>query len=330
MQTEERSFLKVSVIIPCYNGEKFIDTSIRSVYEQDYPDIELIVVDDGSTDAGRDKILAWVDRFREKGFSLQYVYQENLGPAGAVNTALKYVGGEYLTLLDADDYFLPGSVAKRAVFLDNHPDFAGVRTNGWMLKGDQKTPFIRSEKEKNSTDYFNALFFDGAVNWAGSYMVRAKLLFDFYPDREIYPSRFGQNMQIILPVAYKKKFGIIDEPLMVYVVHENSLTQSGAGEKEQEKTDRNFYGFIDIYRHMTEEIIHSEEEKKIYLNIIDSWIFRRKFEKAAAEKDLDSLKRYFRALEETGCATLNDKIRYYSFVNRAREMFYRLVRRFTS
>ena len=318
------------MIIPCYNGEKYIDTSIRSVYEQDYPDIELIVVDDGSTDAGREKILAWRERFSEKGFSLQYVYQENQGLGGAINTGLKYVSGEFLTLLDADDYFLPGSVAKRAAFLEDHPDFAGVRTNGWMLKGDKRIPFIRSEKEKNSTDYFNALFFDGAVNWAGSYMVRTKELFDFYPVREIYPSRFGQNMQIILPVAYKKKFGCIDEPLMVYVLREKSLSQAGKDEKKREKKDRNFYGYIDIYRHMTEAVIDKEEERKIYLNLIDSWIFRHEFEKAAAEKDLDSLKRYFRALEETGCATLNDKIRYYSFVNRAREMFYRLVRRFTS
>ena len=149
----------VSVIIPCYNGEQVIDISIQSVFEQDYPDIELIVVDDGSTDSSKDRILAWKRKFLLKGFRFQYVHQTNRGPAGAIDTGLKYVTGEYLTLLDADDYFLQGSIQKRASFLDEHKDYAGVRTNGWMLKGTDMIPFISSEKEKASTDYFRALFF---------------------------------------------------------------------------------------------------------------------------------------------------------------------------
>lgn len=319
----------VSVIIPCYNGESVIHTSIASVFTQDYPSIELIVVDDGSTDGSKDAILSWEESFENKGFHLKYVFQDNRGLGGAIDTGLKHVEGEYLTLLDADDYFLPGSIAKRAAFLDNHAEYSGVRSNGWMIKGSEKIPFISSEKEKTETDYFHALFFNGATNWAGSYMVRTKDLFDFYPTRDIYPSRFGQNMQIILPVAYKKKFGVIDEPLMEYVLHENSLSQAASLEGKEEREEQNFYGYVDIYQHMIDSIISNPSEKKAYLDRVNSWRYRFKSEKALQSKDRENLKHYFDLLLSTGQATIGDKIKFYSILNPFRSIGYRIIRRLT-
>ena len=136
----------VSVIIPCYNGSSDIDRSIESVYIQDYPNIELIVVDDGSTDNSGEMILSWEFRFAEKGFILKYVYQQNRGLGGAIDTGLKHVTGEYLTLLDADDYYLAGSVSKKAKYLDEHPECVGVRSNGWMVRGAEKKLFITSDE----------------------------------------------------------------------------------------------------------------------------------------------------------------------------------------
>ena len=63
---------KVSIIIPCYNAGVHIDKSVGSIYFQEYPNIELVIVNDGSTDDSEDKILAWQDKFEEKGFKLKY------------------------------------------------------------------------------------------------------------------------------------------------------------------------------------------------------------------------------------------------------------------
>ena len=82
---------KVSVIIPCYNGASVINRSIESVYIQDYPNIEMIVVDDGSTDNSKEVILSWVSRFAEKGFVLKYVYQQNRGLGGAIDTGCFFI-----------------------------------------------------------------------------------------------------------------------------------------------------------------------------------------------------------------------------------------------
>lgn len=317
----------ISVIIPCYNAGAYIDTSIRSIYEQDYPNIELIIVNDGSTDKSEEQILAWQERFAAKGVSLKYFHQKNKGQAAATSHALKYVTGEYLTLLDADDYFLPGSISKRVQFLDEHPDYAAVRTNGWQIKGEERKLFVTSQKEKDTTDFFYALFFEGATNWAGSYMIRTDVLFDFYPDRNIYPSHFGQNMQIILPVAYKRKFGFIDEPLMVYVLHENSHSQAASPDEQWEKANRNFYGYLDIYRHMIQVIVHDQEERTLYENRINSWQFRHECDCAVREQNKDKLQESFDALCATGYATVNDKITYYAFLSPPKAFVYRICRR---
>ena len=170
----------VSVIIPCYNGDSVIDRSVKSVYEQ-FTDLrnELIIVDDGSTDKSKDKILEWVPLFERKQHLLKYVYQENKGLGGAINTGLKHVTGKYLTLLDADDCFLPDSINKRVVFFEKNPDFVGVRTNGWYDKDGERRLFVENIKEKMNTNLFDGLIGGSATNWAGSYMIRTEKVFDF-------------------------------------------------------------------------------------------------------------------------------------------------------
>ena len=318
---------KISVIIPCYNAEQFIDVGMQSIYEQDYPDVELIVVNDGSTDGSEGKILAWESRCLERGFLFKYFRQDNQGQAAATSFALKHVTGDYLTLLDADDYFLPGSFRKRADYLDKYPDMAGVRTNGWAVRGESKSLFVTSEREKECTDLFHALFFEGANNWAGSYMVRTEILFDFYSDRSIYLSRFGQNMQIILPVAYKRMFGFINEPLMVYVIHENSHSQADSADKQYEKDNHNFYGYLDIYQHMIQSIVQEPEERAFYENRLNSWLYRHECQNAVRKQDIEALKRNFHALLATEWATLNDKITFYSVLNPVKAVMYKIIRR---
>lgn len=305
---------KVSIIIPCYNGASVIDRSIESVYVQDYQHIELIVVDDGSTDNSKRKIREWESRFAKKGSELKYVYQRNRGLGGAVDTGLKYVTGKYVTLLDADDYYLPGSISKKVRFLGEHPECVGVRSNGWMLHGAEKELFIRTEEEKAITDLFDGLLFGKTNNWAGSYMIRTDALFAFYPDRTIYPSRFGQNMQLLLPVAYKQKFGYIDEPLMVYVLHDESLSQARSPEEQYQKDEANQQGYRDIYLHMLDMILRDPAEHQKYRNIFDASYYRCAMLRAERYHKQEQLEQSYRALAATGLATLNDKICYYSAI----------------
>ena len=317
----------VSVIIPCYNGEKVINRSIESVYMQagEFV-IELIVVDDGSTDKSKEQIDIWIPKFKKKGYKLKYIYQKNQGVGGAINKGLKYVTGEYLTLLDADDCFLQNSIKKRAEFLEENLEYVGVRTNGWQDKHGEKKLFEVNESGKD-TNLFDGLIGGQATNWAGSYMIRTQELFEVYPTREIYPSRFGQNMQILLPLAYKRKFGFIDEPLMIYYLQNTSHSQAATPEERKKKEDLNFYGYRDIYLKMLNMIVKDQKEYNYYLNIIESWKCKHELQKAIFEKNKKQIRYYLKKYKSTGQMTLNEEIDFCTEVYPIKVTMLKIIRR---
>ena len=317
----------VSVIIPCYNGEQFIDRSIRSVYEQDYSNIELIVVDDGSKDHSKEKIMKWEGLFQNKGYTFRYIYQQNRGLGGAIDTGLKYISGEFLTLLDADDQFLQGSISKKVDFLLQNPDAAAVRSNGWIISGENRWLFVQTEAEKNITDIFTALLFGKTNNWAGSYMVRTNILFSFYSDRMIYPSRFGQNLQILLPVVYNRRCGFIDDPLMEYIRQEESLSSTISVDASLSKAILNADGYLDIRKHLLKQIVTDQAYQEILLKHVYAEHCRRKIQIALAHKERSLLKESYVELKNTTKPTLNDRILYYQLTCKPVYFCLRLVRK---
>src|SRR5262245_60329647 len=107
----------VSIIMPAYNGERFITQAIDSLLAQTYTYWELVVVDDGSTDATANVVSSFDDP------RIRYVAQENRGQAAALNHGLRLAKGEYVTTLDVDDWLTTNSLADRVAFLKQHPDF---------------------------------------------------------------------------------------------------------------------------------------------------------------------------------------------------------------
>ncbi|MBE9201578.1 MULTISPECIES: glycosyltransferase family A protein [unclassified Nodularia (in: cyanobacteria)] len=107
----------VSVIIPCYNRERYLAEAIESVLEQTYPNIELIVIDDGSSD--RSGEIA-------QSYPLKYHYQTNGGIGAARNAGIAVANGEFLAFLDSDDIWVKDKLAKQMAVFDTHPDIEAV------------------------------------------------------------------------------------------------------------------------------------------------------------------------------------------------------------
>lgn len=118
---------QVSVIIPTYNRGQYIGESIRSVLTQSYADLEVIVVDDGSTDDTEKIIDAIVDP------RLHYIRQENRGRSNARNHALSLARGKYITFLDSDDLYLPNKIELQVDYLIKHPDVGMVYTSAYCI-----------------------------------------------------------------------------------------------------------------------------------------------------------------------------------------------------
>ena len=106
----------VSVITPSFNQSRFLEATIRSVLEQDYPDIEYMIIDGGSTDGSLDIIQAYADRLAH------WVSEPDSGQTDAINKGFARSHGEILAWLNSDDTYLPGAIAEAVAFLQQHPD----------------------------------------------------------------------------------------------------------------------------------------------------------------------------------------------------------------
>ena len=104
----------VSVVIPVFNGERFIKDAIKSVLSQSYRPLEIIVVDDGSTDKTAENIKEFP--------AVKYIFQDNQGVSATRNKGLEAAQGELITFLDHDDILLSDSVSRRVVYMLENPE----------------------------------------------------------------------------------------------------------------------------------------------------------------------------------------------------------------
>ena len=105
-----------SIIIPLYNKEKFIEDTLKSVLQQSFTDYEILIINDGSTDASEAKILAFNDA------RIQYFRKENEGVSEARNYGIENAKSEYITFLDADDYWYPNFLEEMLLNIGKFPE----------------------------------------------------------------------------------------------------------------------------------------------------------------------------------------------------------------
>lgn len=109
----------VSVVIPTYNYGHFVCEAVESALAQTYPSVEVIVVDDGSTDDTRERLSVYSNRIR-------YIHQHNQGLSAARNAGIQAALGKYVALLDSDDQYHPEFVAKLLPLINDRPELALV------------------------------------------------------------------------------------------------------------------------------------------------------------------------------------------------------------
>lgn len=224
----------VSVLTPCYNAEKYIKRLLDSVVEQTYPMIEMIVIDDGSTDASADIIKSYIARFKSKGYTLKYIHQSNQGQSAAINKGLKLVKGDYLVWPDADDFYENNTaIAKMVNVLEEDEAASIVRVQYNILAGDTLKVIDQlgvDDESRYKTDLFEDYLFNNTNSmWVmpGGYMITMSALDESIPGRNIYTEKeAGQNFQIMLPVLFGRKCITIEEYLYNIVDHPDSHSRN--------------------------------------------------------------------------------------------------------
>ena len=119
---------KVSVIIPTYNYAQYVGIAVESVLDQSYPDLEILVVDDGSTDKTQATLRPYTPW-------IHYYYKDNGGTASALNFGITRASGKYICWLSADDIFLPDKIAKQVSLMENQPTLGFSYTSFIVIDG---------------------------------------------------------------------------------------------------------------------------------------------------------------------------------------------------
>jgi GT2 family glycosyltransferase len=191
----------VSVIIPVFNSAALIGAALRSVYSQTFPDFEVIVVDDGSEDqtALTTALAPWSDR-------IQFVRQQNGGPASARNTAIARASGRLIAFLDADDEWLPEKLARQVAYFANHPETGLLHT---AMVGEVSRSAARGAGPRHVfCDLFHSAFFINTLTVMVPRTVLAELG-GFDERREIHI----EDYDLWLRIAARYPVGYIPEPL---------------------------------------------------------------------------------------------------------------------
>lgn len=208
---------KVSVIIPLYNGEKFISETTESVLAQTYKNMEIIIINDGSTDGSHEKIKPYLNR-------IKYIYQENKGISVARNKAILNSTGEYIAFLDHDDLWKPEKITLQVQYLDQHQDVGFVHTNLSIMRDTKITKEIfQTEKRNREGDCFNELLLGNFINML-TVMVRRKCLEQvgiFDPDIKVI-----QDYDLWLRIAKHFRLGYINKPLAIYRIHDSNISKN--------------------------------------------------------------------------------------------------------
>lgn len=271
----------VSIITPCYNGERYVKNFLDSILGQDYPAVEIIFVDDGSTDNTRQVVLSYLKKYGKRGYCLRYFYQKNGGQASAINIGLPLVRGSYVMWMDSDDILMSNALSKKVNHLVEHPEFGFNICRGYIVDS-ENLDIVRGVQKRNHDENDDNLFLDllderNVVFTPAAYMVRTSILFKAIPKKRIYENREGQNWQLLLPLAHIAQYGYVDEPLYKYVVHKDSHSRT---KRSYSDRVRRFTGFQELQIATINDLGLSSKETKKWIRHIEQNINRSKMELA--------------------------------------------------
>ena len=223
----------VSIVIPLYNGANFVEEALKSAINQTYKNIEIVVVNDGSTDDGAGKAIC--DKYADK---ITYYEKENGGCASALNYGIKKAKGDYISWLSHDDLYYPEKLEKQInLYKDKGLDFSTtiisscgdlINANGEKISHPVKrvTGYFTNDKA------FNHIMFKYCPNGCG--LLIPKAMFEEY-------GYFDESLRFVLDWNLWLKFAIQganyyldDEALVANRVHSSQVTVK---QKELHKTE---------------------------------------------------------------------------------------------
>lgn len=203
---------KVSIIIPTYNRSQLLPKALDSALAQTYPNTEIIIVNDGSTDNTEEALAPYMN-------DIHYIKQENRGCAGAKNTGLSYATGELITNLDDDDMFLPQKVERQVEMFMKRPEIGICATGVYYIDAnDQITGTYIPPKLRQETQVLKLLRY--------CFFIQSSVMIDRKCHEKLggYKLMYSEDYDFWLRVALHYEIGVVKELLTKYRRHINQIT----------------------------------------------------------------------------------------------------------
>lgn len=214
----------VSIIIPAYNRQRYIRQCVRSALDQRYQPIEVIVVDDGSTDGTR--LILEEFRSDSRFVLLTHPGNANRGQAASLNLGLRRAQGDYINILDSDDFLHPEKLAIEVPFMEGHPEVGLAYSNGYRTDADGHPvgPFhANNHREPNDP---NALLLDCYTLLPGNALVRRSAFQRAGNFEESF--RAAQDHDMLLRLAETTRLAYLPHHhLFYYRMHDDSISGKG-------------------------------------------------------------------------------------------------------
>lgn len=222
------SFPLVSVIMPCYNHEKFVREALESVVKSEYPAIEILIIDDGS----KDNSCSVIESFIEENKNLNIIFrkQQNQGVCKTLNSLITLSKGEYIALLASDDKLLPQGIMDRVTFLENNKNCdivigrANVIDNISILqKKDAATEMYRASDKLLNSKFVNE---ELILRWSvvGPVTMIRKSAYNKYGKYD--ESLKGEDRDFFLRVLANRAVGFCNTYVAQYRVHDSNASVS--------------------------------------------------------------------------------------------------------
>ncbi|WP_410072600.1 glycosyltransferase family 2 protein [Anaerostipes sp.] len=256
MVEEKMKQITLSVIMPVYNGEQYLNYSIQSVLNQTYKDYELILVDDGSTDHS----LEICEKYQSKDKRIRVISQENKGISGARNAGIDIATGEYITFMDSDDVIQP----KMYEIMLNHMVSDGldlimcgaVRTGNYNFQDAVDQYEICKLTKK---DLYERIFANSNVDW--EYMAVWNKIYKTEYVRKIKFAKRGTEDAVFNCQYFKyiQNAKLIDQKLYYWIQRKGSISHS-------EFSLRDYYVLEDYY--WMNQYVEKHEREYIQYSIV--------------------------------------------------------------
>ena len=201
----------VSVIVPCYNHGRYLPEAFESIRRQKYPAIEVILVDDGSTDSTRE--------MAEACPGIKYIYQHNQGLSAARNTGIAHSRGEFLLFLDADDWLLEDAIAVNAAHLMRDEKLAFV--SGAHDKVYTDTGIVKEEVQEVTADHYCQLLQGNYIGMHATVMYRRWVFEEFAYDTSL---KACEDYDLYLRIARKHPVAHHSRKVAAYRLHSHNMS----------------------------------------------------------------------------------------------------------